>query len=250
MTQDMSKERLTSIAIFSPKQLIHLSTKLHSVLQILCGDSRNLEIPLAATAMAAMEMAGASKSTTDDDDLLQLVQGLLGATSPHEQHEEAATIEGLLFGGSDSSEQRVDWVNPRTETESSSSESAATAPATLSVASCTADGEAEACEQQEGDPVTPTLRTDLWNNLVALQVLGQEFFRLALFAHCKTTSWWAPHLKALFKEAGWTLEPEPLVTTKKAVLSACSGSCAEAEVLKATWQNFRSDKAKARLRLR
>lgn len=246
----MSKERLTSIAIFSPKQLIHLSTKLHSVLQILCGDSRNLEIPLAATAMAAMEMAGASKSTTDDDDLLQLVQGLLGPTSPHEQHEEAATIEGLLFGGSDSSEQRVDWVNPRTETESSSSESAATAPATLSVASCTADGEAEAFEQQEGDPVTPTLRTDPMEQPSGTPSPRSRILSSSPVAHCKTTSWWAPHLKALFKEAGWTLEPEPLVTTKKAVLSACSGSCAEAEVLKATWQNFRSDKAKARLRLR
>ena len=193
-----------------------------------CG-FRNSEFPIAATAMAAMDGALA------DDDLL-LVQGLLEATSPPKPQEEAGTVEGLLFAGSDSSERRVDWLNPRTETESESESATATLESHSVMASCAADG--EAAEQQEGDPVTPTLRTDPGPIGTPSPSTRSRACISSPVAHCKTTSWWAPQLKALCKEGGWTLDPEPLGTTKKAVLSACSGSCAEAEVLKATWQKF------------
>ena len=51
--------------------------------------------------------------------------------------------------------------------------------------------------------------------------------------HVKTTSWWAPLLKGYL--AGRAKQVEPLLgqdVRAKKVLSACSGSCAEAEVLK------------------
>ena len=52
--------------------------------------------------------------------------------------------------------------------------------------------------------------------------------------HCKTTCWWAPILKQHVKENGVVLHPEPGLAPRT-LLSACSGSCAEAEVMKASW---------------
>ena len=49
--------------------------------------------------------------------------------------------------------------------------------------------------------------------------------------HRKTTSWWAPILKQHLVEHA----QDPGNVKPVTLLSACSGSCAEAEVLKDTW---------------
>ena len=49
--------------------------------------------------------------------------------------------------------------------------------------------------------------------------------------HRKTTSWWAPILKAHLVEHA----TDPVNVKPVTLLSACAGSCAEAEVLKDTW---------------
>ena len=48
--------------------------------------------------------------------------------------------------------------------------------------------------------------------------------------HKKTTSWWAPVVKEHVKHLAW----DPVDFKPVTLLSACAGSCAEAEVLKAT----------------
>lgn len=49
--------------------------------------------------------------------------------------------------------------------------------------------------------------------------------------HRKTTCWWAPILKKHVEEHAW----DPLHMRPVSLVSACAGSCAEAEVLRVTW---------------
>ena len=61
--------------------------------------------------------------------------------------------------------------------------------------------------------------------------------------HCKTSSWWAPVVKHHLRECAYHIDNSSssglgagrLETMTKNVISACSGSCAEAEVLKVSW---------------
>ena len=49
--------------------------------------------------------------------------------------------------------------------------------------------------------------------------------------HRRTTCWWAPLLKEHVQEHAW----DPLNMKPISLVSACAGSCAEAEVLRVSW---------------